>query len=171
MRNLVGAVGIEPTTFGLKGRCSTTELRPWCVGIARQISQPYPTSSWGRRLVMQIMPAKPYNLSILLKPYAHALKAYVIARHFRDSSRPIVDLSEHRSRANAAFPQVTRCNWTLTPRLGTVCVAQKALGLGRRRYRGRPRRLRRWQRHAFQTSLAHVRLKILACPPIGMAGA
>jgi hypothetical protein len=22
-------VGIEPTTFGLKGRCSTTELRPW----------------------------------------------------------------------------------------------------------------------------------------------
>src|SRR6266436_1206459 len=29
---LVGAVGIEPTTFGLKGRCSTTELRPywWC---------------------------------------------------------------------------------------------------------------------------------------------
>ena len=26
--NLVGAVGIEPTTFGLKGRCSTTELRP-----------------------------------------------------------------------------------------------------------------------------------------------
>jgi hypothetical protein len=28
MRKLVGAVGIEPTTFGLKGRCSTTELRP-----------------------------------------------------------------------------------------------------------------------------------------------
>jgi hypothetical protein len=27
-RFLVGAVGIEPTTFGLKGRCSTTELRP-----------------------------------------------------------------------------------------------------------------------------------------------
>jgi hypothetical protein len=27
-RILVGAVGIEPTTFGLKGRCSTTELRP-----------------------------------------------------------------------------------------------------------------------------------------------
>ena len=27
-RRLVGAVGIEPTTFGLKGRCSTTELRP-----------------------------------------------------------------------------------------------------------------------------------------------
>ena len=27
--NLVGAVGIEPTTFGLKGRCSTTELRPY----------------------------------------------------------------------------------------------------------------------------------------------
>ncbi len=26
---LVGAVGIEPTTNGLKGRCSTTELRPW----------------------------------------------------------------------------------------------------------------------------------------------
>ncbi len=26
--SLVGAVGIEPTTFGLKGRCSTTELRP-----------------------------------------------------------------------------------------------------------------------------------------------
>jgi hypothetical protein len=25
---LVGAVGIEPTTFGLKGRCSATELRP-----------------------------------------------------------------------------------------------------------------------------------------------
>ena len=25
---VVGAVGIEPTTFGLKGRCSTTELRP-----------------------------------------------------------------------------------------------------------------------------------------------
>src|SRR5260370_20853787 len=25
---LVGAVGIEPTTFGLKGRCSTTELHP-----------------------------------------------------------------------------------------------------------------------------------------------
>jgi hypothetical protein len=29
MRWLVGAVGIEPTTFGLKGRCSTTELRPY----------------------------------------------------------------------------------------------------------------------------------------------
>jgi hypothetical protein len=28
---LVGAVGIEPTTFGLKGRCSTTELRPYRV--------------------------------------------------------------------------------------------------------------------------------------------
>ena len=28
MTQLVGAVGIEPTTFGLKGRCSTTELRP-----------------------------------------------------------------------------------------------------------------------------------------------
>src|SRR5215472_5346518 len=27
-KTLVGAVGIEPTTFGLKGRCSTTELRP-----------------------------------------------------------------------------------------------------------------------------------------------
>jgi YD repeat-containing protein len=27
-KGLVGAVGIEPTTFGLKGRCSTTELRP-----------------------------------------------------------------------------------------------------------------------------------------------
>jgi len=26
--SVVGAVGIEPTTFGLKGRCSTTELRP-----------------------------------------------------------------------------------------------------------------------------------------------
>jgi hypothetical protein len=25
---LVGAVGIEPTTLGLKGLCSTTELRP-----------------------------------------------------------------------------------------------------------------------------------------------
>ena len=31
MRWLVGAVGIEPTTFGLKGRCSTTELRPYGV--------------------------------------------------------------------------------------------------------------------------------------------
>jgi hypothetical protein len=28
LKLLVGAVGIEPTTFGLKGRCSTTELRP-----------------------------------------------------------------------------------------------------------------------------------------------
>lgn len=27
---MVGAVGIEPTTFGLKGRCSTAELRPCC---------------------------------------------------------------------------------------------------------------------------------------------
>ena len=25
---MVGAEGIEPSTFGLKGRCSTTELRP-----------------------------------------------------------------------------------------------------------------------------------------------
>ena len=32
---LVGAVGIEPTTFGLKGRCSTTELRP--CGDKRQL--------------------------------------------------------------------------------------------------------------------------------------
>jgi hypothetical protein len=32
-RWLVGAVGIEPTTFGLKGRCSTTELRPWLFAI------------------------------------------------------------------------------------------------------------------------------------------
>jgi hypothetical protein len=31
---LVGAVGIEPTTFGLKGRCSTTELRPYCVNFS-----------------------------------------------------------------------------------------------------------------------------------------
>jgi hypothetical protein len=30
---LVGAVGIEPTTFGLKGRCSTTELRPYGVNF------------------------------------------------------------------------------------------------------------------------------------------
>ena len=30
---LVGAVGIEPTTFGLKGRCSTTELRPYGVNL------------------------------------------------------------------------------------------------------------------------------------------
>ncbi len=30
---LVGAVGIEPTTFGLKGRCSTTELRPYDVNF------------------------------------------------------------------------------------------------------------------------------------------
>ena len=29
MRLLVGAVGIEPTTNGLKGRCSTTELRSY----------------------------------------------------------------------------------------------------------------------------------------------
>jgi hypothetical protein len=29
VEKLVGAVGIEPTTFGLKGRCSTTELRPY----------------------------------------------------------------------------------------------------------------------------------------------
>ena len=28
---MVGAVGIEPTTFGLKGRCSTTELRPYFI--------------------------------------------------------------------------------------------------------------------------------------------
>jgi hypothetical protein len=34
MRLLVGAVGIEPTTNGLKGRCSTTELRP-CGGSQR----------------------------------------------------------------------------------------------------------------------------------------
>ena len=33
MRLLVGAVGIEPTTFGLKGRCSTTELRPCGVNL------------------------------------------------------------------------------------------------------------------------------------------
>jgi hypothetical protein len=25
---VVGAVGVEPTTNGLKGRCSATELRP-----------------------------------------------------------------------------------------------------------------------------------------------
>src|ERR1700679_3085501 len=29
--SLVGAGGIEPTTFALKGRCSTTELRPYGV--------------------------------------------------------------------------------------------------------------------------------------------
>ena len=37
---LVGAVGIEPTTFGLKGRCSTTELRPWrqnCFGAQKPV--------------------------------------------------------------------------------------------------------------------------------------
>ena len=32
-RWMVGAVGIEPTTFGLKGRCSTTELRPYGVNF------------------------------------------------------------------------------------------------------------------------------------------
>jgi hypothetical protein len=31
---MVGAVGIEPTTFGLKGRCSTTELRPCGVNFS-----------------------------------------------------------------------------------------------------------------------------------------
>jgi hypothetical protein len=31
---LVGAVGIEPTTFGLKGRCSTTELRPYLLSTS-----------------------------------------------------------------------------------------------------------------------------------------
>jgi hypothetical protein len=35
---LVGAVGIEPTTFGLKGRCSTTELRP-CLLITSYIEK------------------------------------------------------------------------------------------------------------------------------------
>jgi hypothetical protein len=35
---LVGAVGIEPTTFGLKGRCSTTELRPYRV-TAQQLAR------------------------------------------------------------------------------------------------------------------------------------
>jgi hypothetical protein len=29
-QDVVGAVGVEPTTNGLKGRCSTTELRPYC---------------------------------------------------------------------------------------------------------------------------------------------
>jgi hypothetical protein len=29
---LVGAVGVEPTTNGLKGRCSTTELRSYIAG-------------------------------------------------------------------------------------------------------------------------------------------
>jgi hypothetical protein len=29
VEGLVGAVGIEPTTLGLKGLCSTTELRPY----------------------------------------------------------------------------------------------------------------------------------------------
>ena len=28
MMGMVGAVGVEPTTNGLKGRCSATELRP-----------------------------------------------------------------------------------------------------------------------------------------------
>jgi hypothetical protein len=28
LKVLVGAVGVEPTTNGLKGRCSATELRP-----------------------------------------------------------------------------------------------------------------------------------------------
>ena len=37
-RMLVGAVGIEPTTFGLKGRCSTTELRP-CLLIISYIEK------------------------------------------------------------------------------------------------------------------------------------
>ena len=39
---------------------------------------------------MQILPAKPYNFSLLLKPYAPALKAYVNRTSFRDSSRPTV---------------------------------------------------------------------------------
>src|ERR1700674_5219568 len=38
---LVGAVGIEPTTFGLKGRCSTTELRPYRV-TAQQLARKVP---------------------------------------------------------------------------------------------------------------------------------
>ena len=33
MRRLVGAVGVEPTTNGLKGRCSATELRPCGIGL------------------------------------------------------------------------------------------------------------------------------------------
>jgi hypothetical protein len=39
-RWMVGAVGIEPTTFGLKGRCSTTELRPCFAGNS--------DNCWGR---------------------------------------------------------------------------------------------------------------------------
>ena len=35
---LVGAVGIEPTTFGLKGRCSTTELRPYAFQFTKFIT-------------------------------------------------------------------------------------------------------------------------------------
>jgi hypothetical protein len=38
---LVGAVGIGPTTFGLKGRCSTTELRPY-----KSIRLSYTKWSW-----------------------------------------------------------------------------------------------------------------------------
>jgi hypothetical protein len=41
---LVGAVGIEPTTFGLKGRCSTTELRPY-VFLTSYIEMTYPAST------------------------------------------------------------------------------------------------------------------------------
>jgi hypothetical protein len=35
-------VGIEPTTFGLKGRCSTTELRPYGVNFKL-----YHACEWG----------------------------------------------------------------------------------------------------------------------------
>jgi hypothetical protein len=44
---LVGAVGIEPTTFGLKGRCSTTELRPYLFAtfyMKRLTEHPLPQS-------------------------------------------------------------------------------------------------------------------------------
>jgi hypothetical protein len=38
---LVGAVGIEPTTFGLKGRCSTTELRPYAFQFTKFTTSPF----------------------------------------------------------------------------------------------------------------------------------
>ena len=43
LQNVVGRVGLEPTTNGLKGRCSTTELPTHSTAPSKNLRQPCST--------------------------------------------------------------------------------------------------------------------------------
>ena len=81
---LVGAVGVEPTTNGLKGRCSATELRPWKMVTTFYTKQTDCTcAGWGATRenppVSWVLPPLPVT-SVTGRPAHTALPAFLAAR-------------------------------------------------------------------------------------------